>query len=89
MPARDTPPAGAALTVREVATRYRVAKDRVRGWLRSGELRGLNVAAQGARPRFVVTAAALAEFEDRHQVGPAPRSPRRRKKTSAIDFFPD
>jgi len=49
----DTPRCG--LTPREVAKLLRVNADRVRGWIKSGELRALNVAtARCGRPRFVI-----------------------------------
>lgn len=80
------------LTVRDVARRFRVGEDKVRGWIRRGELNAINTADRRCyRPRFVVTADALAAFE----IGRAAATPnvakpqRRRKQTHIIDFYPD
>jgi excisionase family DNA binding protein len=80
------------LTVREVARRYRVSPDKVRGWIRRGELSALNTSDRRcARPRFVVTPEALAEFEQARSAATPPNSPprRRRRITGQIDFYPD
>jgi len=80
-------PGGA--TVREVARRYRVSADKVRGWIGRGELAALNTAdARCGRPRYVMTPEALAEFEHRRLVAPPPK-PQRRKRVEAVDFYPD
>jgi hypothetical protein len=81
---------GAGLTVREVARRYRVSPDRVRGWVRRGELAAINTAdAQCRRPRFVIPPEALHQFErDRSAARPKP-APRRRRRPAVIDFYPD
>ena len=43
------------LTVADVARRYRVGEDKVRAWIRGGELKALNTAMSGCgKPRFVV-----------------------------------
>jgi excisionase family DNA binding protein len=90
-----TPPAGTApslagLTVRDVARRYRVSPDKVRAWIARGELPAVNTAsALCGRPRWVVPAEALAAFERRRAGGPAPRPPRRRKRATPVDYYPD
>jgi excisionase family DNA binding protein len=57
--APNTPAAG--MTVREVARRYRVGEDKVRGWIQRGEMRAVNTAATlCGRPRWVVLPADLA-----------------------------
>ena len=84
-----TPPAG--LTVADVARRYRVGPDKVRGWIDRRELAALNTASSlSGRPRYVVTAEALLEFERARQAGPPPALPRRaRRPAGRIDFYPD
>jgi len=86
-------PAGratAGLTVADVARRYRVGEDKVRGWVRRGELVGINTAATLAgKPRWVITPEALAEFERRRAGGPPPKPARRKKQTGMVDFYPD
>jgi excisionase family DNA binding protein len=39
------PPPPRGLTVREVARRYRVSPDKVRAWIRRGELAAVNTAS--------------------------------------------
>ena len=83
-----TPAAG--LTVADVARRYRVSPDRVRAWIRSGQLAALNTRdAKCGRPRFVVLPEALAAFERGRSVAPPPQPPRRRKRTKQVDYYPD
>ena len=81
----------AGFTVRDVTRRYRVSPDKVRGWIRRGELRAINTAtALCGRPRWVVPVEALAEFERRRAATPAIKpAPSRRKQTGAVDYYPD
>jgi transposase len=78
------------LTVREVAGRYRVGVGRVLGWIRRGELRAINRRDNHCgRPSWVIPPDALTAFERGRQAAtPAPK-PVRRKKTYAIDYYPD
>jgi hypothetical protein len=88
-PGGDTPPP-AGLTVREVARRYRVGEDKVRAWIRVGHLAALNTAtALCGKPRWVVLPDALAAFEQGRSAGRAPVPARRRKRTTAVDYYPD
>jgi hypothetical protein len=79
------------LTVADVARRYRVGEDKVRGWIRRGELSAINTADRRCfRPRFVVTVDALAAFERNRQAAtPNAPKPKRKRKTNIIDYFPD
>jgi len=78
------------LTVKEFARRYRVGEDKVRGWIRRGELRAVNTAtALCGKPRWVIPFDALAEFENRRAGGSPPKPPRRKRRTVKIDYFPD
>jgi transposase len=80
----------AGLTVRDLARRYRVGEDKIRGWIRRGELRAVNTAtALCGRPRWVVNPDALAEFERGRASGPPPQTRRPRKKAEMVDYFPD
>ncbi len=77
------------LTTAEVAARYRVNEDKVRGWITSGVLRAVNTSDKTTdRPRYVVPAEALAEFEQAKGCAPAPKPPRRRR-AGGRDYFPD
>lgn len=80
------------LTVPEIACRYRVSEDRVRGWIRRGELRAINRRdVRCGRPSWVVPPEALANFERGRQAATpdAPKPTRRRKQTNIVDFYPD
>jgi hypothetical protein len=87
MPPDAPPPAG--LTIRDLARRYRVGQDKVRGWIRAGHLVAINTAAAlCGRPRWVILPDALAAFERRRSAGPTSRPAGRRKKPAAVDFYP-
>ncbi len=81
------------LTVKDVAQRYRVSPEKVRGWIRHGELLAVNTAPTLCdKPRYVVTQESLARFEQLRQAAAAPAKPTpRRKRTPAgrRDFYPD
>jgi hypothetical protein len=81
----------AGLTVADVARRYRVGEDKVRSWIRKGELVAINTASVlCGKPRWVITPESLAAFERQRAGGPPPKPPRRKKKPSDfIDYFPD
>ena len=85
----DTTAPQAGLTVRDVARRYRVGEDKVRGWINRGELRAINTATiMCGKPRWIVLSDDLAAFE-RHRTGGPPPKPRRRRAAGLIDFYPD
>jgi transposase len=77
-------------TVADVARRYRVSPDKVRAWLKRGELRGVNTAAVlCGRPRWVISPEALEEFEKSRRGGSPPKPPtKRRRSANAIDYYP-
>jgi hypothetical protein len=93
-PQAARPTQARGLTVREVARYLRVGADRVRSWIRAGELHALNTApAKCRRPRLVVLPHHLAEWErTRRAAAPAPKPPKppkRQRRTKGIDFYPD
>ena len=79
------------LTPSQVGRLLRVAPDRVRAWIRSGELKAINTAPTACgKPRFVVLPSHLEEFTRRRQVvTQPPPSPRRKRQPEVIDFYPD
>jgi hypothetical protein len=80
------------LTVLDVAKRYRVSPDKVRGWIRRGELAAVNVASSLlGKPQLRITAEALAAFEARRTAAvPTPEAPRRPRRRAAVkDYFPE
>jgi hypothetical protein len=88
MPTADTPPEG--YSVADLCRRWKVGADKIRAFLRRGELVGINVAANlSGKPQWRVTAASVEQFERRRSSTPSPKPPRRRRQVSVIDYFPD
>jgi hypothetical protein len=78
------------LTVRDVAARYRASPDKVRLWIKRGELTAINTAsALCGKPRWVITPEAMAAFERGRIAGPPPKPQRRRRRPAIIDYYPD
>src|SRR5262249_10182210 len=78
-------------TVSELARRFRVGEDRIRGWIKRGEMIALNVAeVKRGRPRFVVNTEEDERFEQgRWVAAPAKPAPRhKRRPAGQVDFFP-
>lgn len=70
------------LTPPAVARAYGVNVGKVLAWIRSGELRAVNLASRpGGRPRWRISADAIAQFEAR-RLAVAPRPRRRRNRFS-------
>ena len=67
------------LTVEAIAERYTVSAGTVLGWIKTGQLKAVNVgrAPGSKRPRWRVSAAALAAFEEARTPAPAARPARR------------
>jgi excisionase family DNA binding protein len=89
--AADSTGGGRGMTVPDLARRLRVGEDKIRAWIRRGELAAVNTAsAQCGRPRWIIPPESLAAFERRRAGGPPHGAPRRRRRaTSATDFYPD
>jgi hypothetical protein len=79
------------LTVRDLAARYRVSEDKIRAWIRRGELAAINTStALCGKPRFIVLPDALREFEKRRGAALPPKPPpRRRNRIDFVDYYPD
>ena len=77
------------LTPPAVARIYKVDPDTVRGWLSSGELRGLNVARRNCRrPRWRISPEALQEFERLRAAVPKIEPKRtKRKQVTGKEWF--
>jgi hypothetical protein len=78
------------LTPPQVARRHGVSPDKVLGWIHSGELRAINVAARrGGRPRWRIDPADLVVFEQARSAVPraAARPKRRRQVAGVIEYF--
>jgi excisionase family DNA binding protein len=77
-------------SVKDLTERYGVGEHTVLGWIRSGELRAVNVGRhQGAKkPRWRITQEALETFEmARTPTPPPPRARRRKRPLGIIEFY--
>jgi excisionase family DNA binding protein len=78
------------LTVRDITTRYGVSEGTVLGWIRSGELRAVNVGRHpgSKKPRWRITTEALTAFEQmRTPTPPAPRVRWKKRPAEVIEFY--
>lgn len=77
------------MTPPTIAKLYVVSPDKVLAWIRSGELRAINVVSKaGGRPRYRVSAADLAAFEAARAAVPArPTRPSRQRKPKPAAGF--
>jgi hypothetical protein len=83
----DTPLQG--YSVADLCRRWKIGADKIRGFLRRGELVGINVAANlSARPQWRVTTESVERFEKRRSSAPTPRVQRRKRLPELIDFYP-
>lgn len=92
MPKPDSETAGRGYTPAELAKLLRVSPDKVRSWIKRGELSAIDTSSRRCgRPRFVILPHHLAEFEQRRKAAtpPARPAPRRRQQAGFIDFYPD
>lgn len=71
------------------AKSWGVSVNKVLAFIRSGELRAINMAASDKhRPRYVIKLEDVADFERRREVVPKPKAAARRRKPAHIkDYF--
>ncbi len=77
-------------TVKALCERYSVTEGTVLTWIRSGELKAINVGKRfGAKkPRWRVTQEAISAFELRRATSPpVPRAPRRKRSQEIMDYI--
>jgi hypothetical protein len=76
-------------TVADLCRRWRVGPDKIHGFLRRGELLGVNLASSlSAKPQWRITPESVREFETRRTSKPQPKPAPRRKRQPVIDYFP-
>ncbi len=76
--------------VRDLTEKFSVSEHTVLEWIRSGELRAINVGVSPGKkkPRWRISESALAEFELARTASPPPTRTRRRKQpTDTIEFY--
>jgi excisionase family DNA binding protein len=77
-------------TVADLTERFGVGEHTVLAWIRSGELKAMNVGRTlgGKKPRWRISAEAVESFELRRTPAPAPvKARRKRRDASVIEFF--
>ncbi len=77
-------------SVADLCCRWKVGPDKIHGFLRRGELIGVNVAANlSGRPQWRITRESVELFERRRSSAPPPKPQRRRRNREEVDYFPD
>jgi hypothetical protein len=77
-------------SVSDLCRRWKIGGDKVRAFLRKGELIGVNVAANlSGKPQWRVTPESVEGFERRRSSAPALKPTRTRRRSEAVDFYPD
>jgi len=73
----------------ELAREWGISPDKILTWIRSGELRAVNIATtQLGRPRYQIDAEAIESFKRNRASRPAPKPPKkRRSQPGVIEFF--
>jgi hypothetical protein len=72
----------------DVADRYGCDIHKILAWLRSGELRGIDVSARrGTKPRWRIDPADLAAFEASRACAKAPEPTKRRRKLENVTEY--
>jgi excisionase family DNA binding protein len=77
-------------SVRDLCERYGVSEHTILQWIRSGELKAVNVGRKPGtkKPRWRITAEALAAFElARTPTPPPPRMRRKKRPAEVIQFY--
>jgi excisionase family DNA binding protein len=78
------------LSVKDLCERYGVSEHTVLAWINRGELRAINVGRRPGtkKPRWRITAEALAAFEQlRTRTPPPPRVRRKKRPAEVIRFY--
>lgn len=76
-------------TTADAARLLRVSEDKVRAWIRSGELAAINTAGpRSNKPRFVILPAAIEQFASARSAATPPRATPRKKRVVRKDYFP-
>jgi hypothetical protein len=84
----DTPTRG--YTVASLCKRWRIGADKVRTFIRRGELVAVNVALNPCgKPQWRITPESVELFEQRRTSVLTPKPQRRRRRGPEIDFYPD
>jgi hypothetical protein len=76
--------------VADLCRRWQIGADKIRGFLRRGELVGVNVASSlCGKPQWRITAESVEQFEKKRTSALPPKPQRRRRPPALIDYYPD
>src|SRR5260370_15197166 len=79
-------------TTQDLADLFRISPDRVRTWIRSGELGAINTAKLGCgKPRFVILPRHVRAFVAARRAAqpPNPKRSTSKKPPGYVDYYPD
>jgi len=86
-PAAAPPP---GYSVADLCRRWKVGGDKIRAFIRRGELVGVNMATSLAgRPLWRITRESVERFERRRTSVPPPKPPQRRRRPTLVDYYAD
>jgi hypothetical protein len=89
VPPPDTPLSRLGFSVADLCRRWKIGGDKIRGFVRRGELVAVNVAANlSGRPQWRITPESVERFEMRRSSVPVPKPQRRRHRPVAVDYYP-
>jgi hypothetical protein len=81
--------AQAGYSVADLRRRWKIGGDKIRLFIRRGELVAVNVATNlSGKPQWRITAESVEKFEHRRSSAPLPKPARRQKRTSIVDYYP-
>lgn len=77
-------------SVADLCLRWKIGADKIRSFLRRGELVGVNLASNlSAKPQWRITRESVEAFERRRSSAPPPKLIRRRRRLAKVDYYPD
>jgi hypothetical protein len=89
MPDADRQMALSAYTVADLEKRWRIGGDKIRLFIRRGDLAAVNVATNAfGKPQWRIPPEAVEKFEAMRSSVPTPK-PTKRKRTEGVDYYPD
>jgi hypothetical protein len=76
-------------TTADAAKLLRVSEEKIRKWIKSGQLAALDTAEPNSRkPRFVILPDAIERFAAARSPALPPKPTRRKRRTEEVDYFP-
>jgi hypothetical protein len=86
----DTNPHQHGYSVADLCRRWKIGADKIRAFLKRGELVGVNVASTlSGKPQWRITGESVERFERRRSSAPPPKTVRRQRRREMVDFYAD